>query len=138
MEDSLGWEQATVIPVRGTGRTFEIPIPDDWLSLCRAFPLEVTASRRDDWFRVTGRDGRWVIPDWERVAEQWDAVHLAVQGYFSSATRALHLDPDTASVIAGCARQHHLADGRRTRLGGPAAGMAARTGNDSWTPLQSD
>ena len=38
VEDSLGWEQATVISIRGTARTFEIRIPDDWLSLCRAFP----------------------------------------------------------------------------------------------------
>jgi hypothetical protein len=101
VEDSLGWEHATAIPVRGTGRTFEVHTADDWIELCRAFPLEVTASRRHDWFRATGRDGRWVIPDWERVAGEWDAVHLTVLGYLSSATRDLQVDTDTASVIAG-------------------------------------
>ena len=101
VEDSLGWEHATVIPVRGTGRTFEVRGTEDWVSLCRAFPLDVTASRRHDWFRVTGRDGRWVIPDWERVADRWDAVHLTVLGYLSGATRALAVDADTATVIAG-------------------------------------
>jgi hypothetical protein len=101
VEDSLGWEDATAIPVRGDGRTLEIRTPDDWTTLCRTFPLDVTASRRHDWFRATGRKGRWVIPDWERVAGEWDAAHLTLLGYLSSATRALKVDADTASVIAG-------------------------------------
>lgn len=101
VEDSFGWEQATAIPVRGGGRTFEVRAEADWVWLCRAFPLEVTASRRHDWFRATGRDGRWVIPDWERVAAEWDAVHLTALCYLGSATRALPVEAGTASVIAG-------------------------------------
>ncbi len=101
IEDSFGWEHTTTIPLRGVGRTYEIRGEDDWLSLCRAYPLEVTASRRHDWFRCTGRDGSWVIPDWEKVAEQWDAVHLRALAYLGSANRALQVDADTATVIAG-------------------------------------
>ncbi|MDO2935398.1 hypothetical protein Q2T94_13880 [Paeniglutamicibacter sulfureus] len=101
VEDYFGWDEATAIPVRGVGRTFEIRAADDWVSLCRIHPLEVTASRRHDWFRCTGRDGPWVIPDWERVAQEWDAVHLTTQGYLGLAGRALDVDTDTASVIAG-------------------------------------
>jgi hypothetical protein len=85
VEDSFGGEVATAIPVRGVGRTLEIRRPEDWTSLCRRFPLEVTASRRHVWFSTTGRDGRWLIPDWERVADEWDAVHLTVHGYLSGA-----------------------------------------------------
>lgn len=103
VEDSLGWERATTIPVRGAGRTLEIGTADDWISLCRRFPLEVTASRRHDWFRVTGRHGRWVIPDWEQVAGEWDAAHLSVLGYLNGATRPLRVDAETATVIAGWA-----------------------------------
>lgn len=101
VEDALGWEHATTVPVRGAGRTLEIGIADDWISLCRKFPLDVTASRRHDWFRTTGRDGLWVIPDWEQVASEWDAVHLTVVGYLNGATRALQVDTQTATVIAG-------------------------------------
>lgn len=101
VEDSLGWEVATTIPVRGAGRTLEVRSPQDWTSLCSEFPLDVTASRRHDWFRTTGRNGRWVIPDWERVAEEWDAVHLTVLGYLNGAGRALPVGADTATVIAG-------------------------------------
>lgn len=101
VEDSLGWLEATAIPVRGTGRTLEIRTPEDWTELCRRFPLEVTASRRHDWFNTTGRDGRWVIPDWEQAAAEWDAVHLTVLGYLRGAGRALQVDTGTATVIAG-------------------------------------
>lgn len=101
VEDFLGWEEATVIPVQGTGRTFEIRTAEDWIFLCRAYPLDVTASRRHDWFHTTGRDGRWVIPDWQQVAVEWDAVHLTVSGYLHTAGRALQVGRDTASVLAG-------------------------------------
>ncbi|MGF6832849.1 hypothetical protein QF015_001014 [Paenarthrobacter sp. TE4293] len=101
VEDSLGWEEATVIPVAGTGRILEITTEEDWINLCRSFPLEVTASRRHDWFRTTGRHGRWVIPDWEQAATEWDAVHLTVAGYLSAAGRALPVIEDTSTVIAG-------------------------------------
>lgn len=101
VEDSLGWVEATAIPVRGAGRTLEVRTPDDWTALCRRFPLEVTASRRHDWFNTTGRHGRWLIPDWEQVAAEWDAVHLTVFGYLRGAGRALQVDTHTATVIAG-------------------------------------
>ena len=101
IEDSFREEHATVIPVRGTGRTYEIRTGEDWVSLCREHPLEVTASRRHDWFRCTGHDGRWVIPDWEKVAERWDAVHLTTLAYLTSANCPLHVDADTSTVIAG-------------------------------------
>ncbi len=101
IEDSFGWEHATLIPVRGAGRTYEVRTADDWVSLCREHPLEVTASRRHDWFRCTGDDGRWVIPDWEKIAQRWDAVHLTALAYLSSANRALQVDIGTSTVIAG-------------------------------------
>lgn len=103
IEDSFGWEEATVRPVRGSGEVLEISGEGDWAALCRRYPLEVTASRRHDWYRVTGRDGRWVIPDWHRVAEDWAGVHLSTFGYLSSATMEIEVDAETASVIAGWA-----------------------------------
>jgi hypothetical protein len=101
VEDSLGWERATTVPVRGYGKVLEINTAEDWINLCREFPLEVTASRRHDWFRTTGRHGRWVIPDWEKIASQWDATHLTVLAYLNAAGRPLAVDAETATVIAG-------------------------------------
>lgn len=93
--------QASAVEVPAAARVLEIDDPQVWVELCRAYPLEVTASRRHDWYRVTGRDGHWVIPDWAAVAEQYDAVHLTTAAYLAGATRAIDTDAETASMIAG-------------------------------------
>lgn len=120
VEDSLGWDVATVIPVRGAGSTLEIRSASDWADLCRAYPREVTASRKYDWYRVTGRIGRWLIPDWQRVAERWDAVHLTTYGYLEAATELIEIDADYASVIGGWGPDSTiwLADVVREEVGG--------------------
>ncbi|QHC58865.1 hypothetical protein [Rathayibacter sp. VKM Ac-2760] len=132
VEDSAGLEAATVIPVTSAGRTREIGSADDWADLCRAYPAEVTASRRHDWYRVTGGEGRWLIPDWQRVAADWDAVHLTTLGYLSSATRLIPVDDGYDSVLAGWAPDSTLwltdaakeADGPRQQW--------RRTDRDRW------
>ena len=103
VEDGLGWRAAEVrrVEVAHSAHVFEITSADDWSELCRQYPLEVTASRRHDWVRATGRSGAWVIPDWARVADEYDGVHLTVAGYLNSAGRAIPVDDDTASVLAG-------------------------------------
>ncbi|MFG6401252.1 hypothetical protein [Microbacterium sp. P04] len=103
VEDSLGWKVATIVPVGGAGRTLQIQTAADWAELCRRYPFEVTASRRHDWFRVTGRDGRWLMPDWKRVSGDWDAVHLTTLGYLQAATTLITIDAEYASVIGGWA-----------------------------------
>ncbi|MGJ0183743.1 hypothetical protein [Corynebacterium glyciniphilum] len=70
-------------------RIYEINEPADWVRLCDEFPLDQTYTLRREWFRVTGRDGRWIVPDWSAVAEKWEAVHLTVAGYLRTATRAV-------------------------------------------------
>jgi hypothetical protein len=102
-EDSMGQRDAIVQPVHPT-RTpsvYEIDEPAAWVELVRRYPLDVTWSRRHDWYRVTGRDGPWVIPDWEAVSNDWDAVHLSVLGYLRTATRALPVDHTRATMLAG-------------------------------------
>jgi hypothetical protein len=42
-----------------------------------------------------------VIPDWEKVAGEWDAAHLTVTAYLSTAGRPLELGDGTATVLAG-------------------------------------
>jgi hypothetical protein len=105
-EDDMGWDRARVSPVDviGQPRIFEITAPTDWAWLVEHHPIEVTASRRHDWYNTTGRTGRWHMPDWASVAEQFDAVHLTMWGYLTTAGNAVpvHLpDLDSASVLAG-------------------------------------
>lgn len=101
-EDSLGPEEADAIPVDAyPGHVIEIDGPAAWAKLCQRHPLDVTASRRHDWFRATGRDGRWAMPDWSKVAAKADGVHLSVAGYLAAAGVALDTGDGAASVIAG-------------------------------------
>lgn len=104
VEDSLGWTEATAhkIAVEGYPVVVEITGREVWGDLCRRFPLDVTALMRHDWYRTTGRVGRWVIPDWSRVAQEYAAAHLSIAGYLTAATTAVDVSDDTASVIAGC------------------------------------
>lgn len=104
VEDFGGWDTAIASPVLpASARVLEIDGADAWIDLCRRHPLVVTASRRHDWYRVTGRDGGWVQPDWESVAAVADGVHLTVAGYLEAATRLLDVDDGWGSVIAGWA-----------------------------------
>lgn len=99
----MGWDQATVrqIHVPPDARVCEIDSPESWADLCRRFPLDVTASRRHDWYRTTARNGRWVIPDWAQVARNFDAVHLTVAGYLSTAGLPVPVEHDLMTVLAG-------------------------------------
>lgn len=109
VEDASSWRAAEVRPVRVPHglRIIEVRSPNDWAELCRRYPLDVSGEKRHDWFRTTGRDGRWVIPDWSAVARDVDAVHLPVEGYLRCAGVAVEveltgaLSGSAASVLAG-------------------------------------
>lgn len=103
VEDDWGCHRAetrVLAPSRPV-RLYEIDGPSAWARLCREFPLAMTAEKRRNWYLTTGRDGRWVVPDWSRVAEHWDAVHLTTAAYLAAAGTAIAVDAATASVIAG-------------------------------------
>ena len=64
-------------------------------------PLDVSKSRRHDWWRVTGWAGRWLIPDYAAVAADWDAVHVTVAGYLTTAGIAIPVGDGARTMLAG-------------------------------------
>jgi hypothetical protein len=62
--------------------------------------LDVSLEKRHDWWRVTGHDGIWLIPDWEAVAADYDAAHLTALGYLTTAGRTLAA-AGSHTVLAG-------------------------------------
>lgn len=102
-EDSPGEIEAQVWPMVTTRspHVYEVNSPNDWIDLVRRYPLDVSASRRHDWYRVTGRDGTWLIPDFAAISADWDAVHLSVAGYLTTATRLLMITDRAGTVLAG-------------------------------------
>lgn len=104
VEDRSDWERADCadIVVPDGLDVLEIWGPEDWAALCRRYPLPVTASKKHDWFRTTGRyDVEWVMPDWQAVAEANDVVHLPVVGWLRTAGIAVPGADGVASVLAG-------------------------------------
>jgi hypothetical protein len=121
VEDSWGPSSAecrALVPRPGAS-IFEIGGPDDWIELVERYPLAVPLSRRHDWWRVTGQDLRWTIPDYVAVAGDYDGVHLSVIGYLSTAGRALDAGA-FPTVLAGWNPDQTwwLTEGARTH--GPA------------------
>ncbi|PJI93326.1 hypothetical protein [Luteimicrobium subarcticum] len=103
VEDAWNEDDATAVRVSVTpgARVLEIDGADAWADLCRRYPLDVSASRRTVWLEATGRDGRWLVPDWSRVARDVDAVHLTVAGYLATVGRAVDVGDGWATVLAG-------------------------------------
>jgi len=103
MEDWPGWEDVRCWPVaipNHPARICEITGPEDWAALVASYPLEVTKSRRHDWWRVTGWAGTWLMPNYAAAAADYDAIHLTVSGYLTTAGRALAVN-DARCLLAG-------------------------------------
>ena len=102
-EDPLGEEEFEVwaVGIDPAARVYEVHEPGDWGRLATAHPRDVTASRRHDWSRWTGREGQWILPDWRSVAAQWDGVHVSVAGYLSTARMAVDIGGGAATLLAG-------------------------------------
>jgi hypothetical protein len=102
VEDSMGWRSARCWPLtpRAGARIYEVHDASQWTELVSRYPLDVTRSRRHDWWRVTGWAGPWMIPDYAAVAGDYDAVHVSVAGYLAAAGRALPVG-DACTMLAG-------------------------------------
>lgn len=103
VEDAFHWEEANVrkLSVPTGARILELDSPATWAQLCRDYPLEVTASKRHDWYRTTGQDMEWVMPDFSLLQDQYDGVHLTMGGYLTTAGILIPVDEHRASVLAG-------------------------------------
>lgn len=114
---------------------YEIHTAEDWGALVARYPLLVTKARRHDWWRATGEDRAWAIPDYLAVAADYDAIHLTVAGYLSTAGRAIAAG-DAHTVLAGWDPDQTwwLTDSPR-RTGEPVRWLdAADEGRFRWAP----
>jgi len=102
VEDRFGWTTARCVPVAPIRpvRIFEVDGPDDWVDLVTRYPFEVTRSRRYDWLRAIGVEGRWLIPDYPAVARDHDGVHVTARGYLTTSGGA-HPVGDGHTTLAG-------------------------------------
>jgi hypothetical protein len=101
-DDSFGEERASVwnMNVAIGARVAEIHGLTDWARLVEAYPLNVTGARRADWSRRYGWAGPWLVPDWSRLANDWDGVHVSANGYLRAQEQAAPVR-DGRTVLAG-------------------------------------
>jgi hypothetical protein len=102
-EDGGGLSEAVCWSVRPRqlARSFEIDGAADWLELVEHYGIDVTGARAVSWSQATGFEGRWVLPDWSVIANDYDVVHLTVNGYLTTSGRLLPVDPACATLLAG-------------------------------------
>lgn len=100
--DSVGEDRFDVwdVEISQQARIWNITDPGEWGRLAARYPRDVTASRRHDWYQLTGRKGTWILPDWPRAARDWDGIHLSIAGYITATGFAIPA-ADTATVLAG-------------------------------------
>lgn len=133
VEDALAWTQARSYPLRPAqgARIREIRGPEDWQDLAARYPLDVTRSRGSCWNQAVPDPAvprTWVIPDFSAVAEDYDAVHLTVSGYLSTAGAVLAARPAIDfSGVPGTNRT----DATAPAHGSPAAALTMMAG---WGP----
>lgn len=135
VEDASGTDVRTSTVEAPAGmRVLEICGPEDWAALCRRHPFSVTASRRHDWFRTTGRGVEWVVPDWAGVAVEADVVHVSVAGWLRTAGVAVEVSDGVASVLAGWDPDAAFWLTSRPRETGVAVEWAWNPSLESWRP----
>ncbi len=134
VEDFGGWSRAVSWPLitEREPRVYEVVDPQSWAELVRQHPFDVTESRWPDWKRATGRAGTWLVPDWPAVAEKFDAVHVTVYAYLTTAGSAVPVRDDSATVMAGWAPDETFWLTDVMRLGGEPTMWASCQG-DEWT-----
>jgi len=133
VEDGFGWTDAEVTPVAVTAepRILEIVGPEDWVGLVERYPIDVTRSRRHDWWEATGVEARCFIPDWQAASADLDGVHFTVAGYLAIAGRALRVT-NGYTVLAGFAPDETYWLGPVVERSGPAERWHRDLNNEAW------
>jgi hypothetical protein len=75
------------VVVSDSARVFEIHSPADWAKLAHAYASEQKAFRYSPQYSMQivrpAGSGR-LDPDWSKVAEEWDGVHLSIGGWLTA------------------------------------------------------
>ena len=141
VEDSLGWREARCWPValrsdtlRSGVRSYEIAGPRQWTDLVGRYPLDVSRSRRHDWWRVSGWAGPWLIPAFAAVARDYDAVHLSAAAYLTTAGRALAVGGARTMLAGWDPDQSYWLTDILTLAGSAVTWLKTDEGQPGWIP----
>lgn len=118
------------LPVLAATKVWEIDGPRSWIELCRRYPDDTTRTYAEQWRDWGLRQERVVTPNWERVAQEWDGVHLSMGGLLT--TEGVPLDVGNAgSMLQGWTCEGTL--WLRWKFGAPER-LPDWEGGDHWYP----
>jgi len=80
-------------------RVRSIVTPRDWVQICRTYPQAIAPAEKDywqDWLSgmVKERIATVVVPDWEALRRDWDALYLSPWGYATCEGRVIQAGGD--------------------------------------------
>jgi hypothetical protein len=83
-------------------KIYEIHDARDWLSLVDRFPTEAKILHLDNWrfSEDPGLESVW-IPDWQRVADEFDGVYLTPAAYLGVSYSFIELEDGRATFLSG-------------------------------------
>jgi hypothetical protein len=88
------------LALRPDVNVLEISEPGDWQKLVARFPEDVTGTHDGEWRYWSGAPGPWLLPNWERVMEHYDGVHVSVGAAVCSAGVALPVGDAYTMLVA--------------------------------------
>jgi hypothetical protein len=83
-----------------TAMIYEVNGPRDWASLVERYPMDATGTHDGEWRYWGGVRGPWLLPDWTKVSEDYDGIHVTIGGYLTSSGRAIQVG-DSYTMLAG-------------------------------------
>lgn len=89
------------LKVSTEARIFEIQTKDDWSRLVGTYPREGKDFLTFDWGLPPNPETRLLLPDWRRVAQDWDGVHLSFAGYLAATYEPIPINEEHYTVLAG-------------------------------------
>lgn len=95
-QDSL-W----AVDVLDGARIFEIQAREDWSRLVATYPRKGEGFLTFDWGPAPHPGARLLLPDWRRVAQDWDAVHVSFAGYLAASYESIPIDESHYAILAG-------------------------------------
>lgn len=95
-QDSL-WS----VKVSEGARIFDVHTREDWSRLVATYPRIGEGFLTFDWGPPPNPGAHLLLPDWRRVAQDWDAVHVSFGGYLSASYESIPIDESHYAVLAG-------------------------------------
>lgn len=105
----FAFDDAIILPtsmakleVPTAAKIYEIHDAQDWLSLVDRFPTEAKILHLDNWIFSDdpALESSW-IPDWQRVADEFDGVYLSPAAYLGVSYSFIELEDGRATFLSG-------------------------------------